>query len=86
MTVKGYIKKNGWIIDCNTKMCRFMNVAVGFVNNSGMEDETEFSIAAYDENELSDLFDEFCKENGFKTNKVIYVAVTEIADSIGELS
>lgn len=38
----------------------------------GMEDETQFE-SVKTLKELSDLFRDFCKENGFKTNTVTYV-------------
>lgn len=40
---------------------------IGFINSDGMEDETQFE-SVKTLKELSDLFRDFCKENGFKTN------------------
>lgn len=45
---------------------------IGFINSDGMEDETQFE-SVKTLKELSDLFRDFCKENGFKTNTVTYV-------------
>lgn len=42
------------------------------VEEYGMEDETQFESVKTLE-ELSDLFRDFCKENGFKKNTVTYV-------------
>lgn len=45
---------------------------IGFINDNGADDETQF------ENvrtllELSDLFRDFCNENGFSTDAVLYI-------------
>lgn len=45
---------------------------IGFINSDGMEDETQFE-SVKTLKELSDLFRDFCKENGFKTNTVTFV-------------
>lgn len=45
---------------------------IGFINSDGMEDETQFE-SVKTLKELSDLFRDFCKENGLKTNTVTYV-------------
>lgn len=45
---------------------------IGFINSDGMEDETQFE-GVKSLNELSDLFRDFCNENGFKRNTVTYV-------------
>lgn len=45
---------------------------IGFTNTDGNLDETQFENVK-SLNELSDLFKEFCKENGFETNTVTYV-------------
>lgn len=45
---------------------------IGFINSDGMKDETQFE-SVKTLKELSDLFRDFCKENGFKTNTVTYV-------------
>lgn len=42
---------------------------IGFINSDGMEDETQFE-SVKTLKELSDLFRDFCKENGLKTNTV----------------
>lgn len=85
MTVKECIAKNGWNVPENIK--KAWNVDIGFINTeTEMEDETEFSISAYDENELSELFSEFCKENKIADNTVIYVSVVEMADDFEDLS
>lgn len=44
---------------------------IGFINTEGAEDETQKE--AQNRSDLKDLWKEFCKENGFKQNSVIYV-------------
>lgn len=85
MTIKEYIKKNGWQVECETKPCRYMNVDVSFLNNEKVEDETQFSIRAYDSDELNQLFANFCKENGFKRNTVTCVTIVQMAETMDEL-
>lgn len=62
-----------------------MCVDVGFIDDEGREDETQMDINAYDEQELSSLFADFCKENKFPTNTVTYVTIVQIADTMEEL-
>ena len=85
MTIRQYIRKYGWEIDCIPKACRAMNVDVGFINDENREDETELDIMAYDEAELSNLFRDFCRENGFPQNTVTHIVVVQMADSMEEL-
>lgn len=85
MTIKEYIKKIGWQFECETKPCRYMNVDVSFLNNEKVEDETQFSIRAYDSDELNQLFANFCKENGFKRNTVTCVTIVQMAETMDEL-
>lgn len=85
ITIKECIKKNGWQYECETKPCRYMNVDVSFVNSDGRDDETQFSIKAYDADELSRLFADFCKENGFKKNSVTCVTIVQMAETMEEL-
>lgn len=52
---------------------------IGFINNEGNEDETQFDIQGTRSmrqtiSELTELFADFCKENGFSTRKVLYVS------------
>lgn len=51
---------------------------IGFTNSDEMEDETQFDIHGTRTiketlNELTDLFKQLCKENGYKTNKVQHI-------------
>ena len=87
MTVKGFVESNGWSLNFNDSVGKFWNIDIGFVNSEdGREDETEFSISAYDLDELDDLFREFCKENSLDDDAVIYVNVVETAEDEDELS
>ena len=52
---------------------------IGFFNSEGNEDETQFDIHGTRSmrqtiSELTELFADFCKENGFSTRKVLYVS------------
>ncbi|MDY2752331.1 MAG: hypothetical protein SOV22_01865 [Blautia obeum] len=85
MTIKQFIKKHGWQIECDSKPGRAMSVDIGFLDHRKMEDETQMDINAYDEQELTELFADFCKENQFPTNTVTYVTIVQIADTMEEL-
>lgn len=82
MTVREYLKKNGWNADCDVTGCRRMSVDIGFINPDGKEDETQFDIAAYDVIELATLFADFCKENKFALNTVTYVVIAAVDDGM----
>lgn len=86
MTVKQFLKSGGnWEIRCDTKKpYRAMTVNVGFIS-SGNEDEVQFDIQAYNKNELSELFNEFCKENGYCPEAVTYIHVVQTAETIEQL-
>lgn len=79
MTVKEYIRRHGWNLECeNIRACRSMEVDIAFENEDTLDDmdETEFIINAYDDDELSELFDEFCKENNLANNTVDNIVVS----------
>ena len=86
MTIRQCLKRNGWQQECKLEKCRVMNVDICFINDEQRFDETQFSINAYDVDELDNLFTDFCKENGFKRNTVYNVVIVEMADSMEELS
>lgn len=85
MTVKEFVEKEGWYVEGNTKPSRVQAVNVSFVNSDGRDDETQFDIRAYDVSELSALFKDFCKENGFKDDTVTRVSIVAMAESEEEL-
>lgn len=86
MTVHECLRKVGWETDCDVLTgARSMVVDINFLNNNKVEDETEFLISAYDANELSELFSNFCKENGFSKNSVLHCVVVAMAATREEL-
>lgn len=87
MTIRQYIKKKGWSIECEKGLlCGAMSVTIGFIDGEGKEDETQMDILAYNEKELSSLFSKFCKENGFPQNTVTYIVIVQMAESMGKLT
>ena len=76
MTVKECIKQKGWQQETSTSGSRFMDVDIAFCNQS-MLDETEFTIHSFDTNELSKLYEEFCKENKIPKNTVTAVIIVK---------
>ena len=88
MTIKECIKKHGLQMEVD-ELKRYQTVDVCFVNSDGQEDETEFNVrymgTKQGEQELTNLFKEFCKENGFKTNTVLSVTVVKNSDVFKEL-
>lgn len=87
MTVKQYIQKHGWqYYGEHIILYGAISVQVGFINDEGNDDETEFSIEVGDcMNELDQLFSDFCKENGFSNDTVTYVTIVRTANSMDEL-
>ena len=62
-----------------------MIVHVTFELPSGEEDETSFDIPAYDTQGLSELFKDFCSENGFPADTVTGVTIVAAAETMEEL-
>lgn len=87
MTVKQFIKKYGWNIECDIPGAfRYQTVDVSFVNSeTNQSDETTFDIQGYDGNELSRLFKDFCKENGISHDTVTNITVVATALTVAEL-
>ncbi len=68
--IKKFLKTNNWELECNpVPNARSMVVDISFCVD-GVDDETEFDIEAYNQDELNILFKEFCKENNFNMNRV----------------
>ena len=44
---------------------------IGFIDDVGRDDETEFDVKDLDE--LVECWEDFCKENGFRYDSVTYV-------------
>lgn len=60
----------------------YVSYNIGFINNEGKEDETQFDILAYKDHneaieELMSLFNDFCKENNIKERRIIYIEIGE---------
>lgn len=85
MTIRQFIKKQGWQMKCDAKAGRFMSVDIGFMHVNGQEDETQMDINAYDEQELSELFADFCRENQLPDDTVTYITIVQIADTMDKL-
>ncbi|OUP01978.1 hypothetical protein B5F37_05635 [Drancourtella sp. An210] len=63
------IREAGKGIVTNRK--RICSYRIGFINSDGREDETELDVCNLAE--LEEVYQDFCKENGFRQNTVIYV-------------
>ena len=86
MTTIQYIKKNGWQVECEPELlCGAMSVTIGFISEKGRDDETQLDILPYDEGNLSSLFSEFCKENGFPEDTVTYIHIVQMAEGMEAL-
>lgn len=85
MTIKQFIRKYGWNMESKSRTGRWMSVDVSFTAPDGRSDETSFDIEAYNEDELSDLFLDFCTENGFAVDTVCGITITAVANSFEKL-
>lgn len=63
----------------------YMIVHINFLNKNKAEIETSLDIKAFDEHDLSSLFNNFCKENSFPRNTVTGVTVVASAVTMEEL-
>lgn len=63
-----------------------MTVQIGFLTPGAESDETEFCITSWNAQELSELFREFCNENGFENAHIQYVSVVRTATTLDELA
>lgn len=60
----------------------YISYNIGFVNDEGKDDETQFDIPAYKNQseaieELMSLFNDFCKENNIKERRITYIEIGE---------
>lgn len=62
-----------------------MSVDIGFVNDEGIHDETQFDISPYDWEELIRLYSAFCEENNYPKNTVTGIVIVRMADAMDEL-
>ena len=85
-TYLSQIKAITWEYECKrTKADKVMTVQIYFSHDECEEDETEFCIEAGNKEELSELFDEFCKENKFIDVQIDEIRVVRTASSFEEL-
>lgn len=90
-TVRNFIKRSGcillepWIEEVKKWSC----VEINFVNTNDQNDATQFDIenvtSKQGQKDLTNLFEEFCKENDFKLNSVTCITIVATADTHGEL-
>lgn len=81
------IKNMKWDADFDIpKSCGAMTVQVGFSHKENSMDETEFCVNAWDAEELTKLFGDFCKENRFEDVSINSLEVVRVAASIDELT
>lgn len=89
MTIYGCIEKYGWQSEVSGHLKKYQLVDIDFVNSNGKDDETQFLIMGAGEKrgagELTELFAQFCKENGFKDNTVTSITIVAAADTCKEL-
>ena len=80
------IKKMPWQTECELKTSyRAMTVQVNFSHNECEDDETEFCIKAWSNEELANLFETFCEENHFKNVTINSLTVVRVASTMEDL-
>ena len=80
------IKSALWYTECDMSTpYRAMTVQIGFSHKETKFDETEFSIEAWNVQELAKLFDVFCNENKFKDVHVFGLYIVRVAETMDEL-
>lgn len=83
----GQIEKMDWQMECDASVpYRAMTVQVGFSHAENEMDETEFCINAHDAKELTELFEGFCKENGFQDVSIESISIARVAATLDELT
>lgn len=85
MVLSEFIKTHGWQQISGLRSGRVMSVEVDFINDKHQEDQTELDVGIYNEEELEELFEYFCRENRFPSNTVTDVRIVKIADSFEKL-
>lgn len=88
MTLNECIKKRGLQIEVGSLKV-WQSVDVCFINSNGQEDETQFDVKHIGtkpgNDELEELFNTFCNENGFSNSTVQSITVVKSANSYEEL-
>ena len=85
---KKQFQKKQWQTECDMSVpYRFMTVQIGFSTPENEDDETEFSIKAWDAEELAGLFVDFCEENGYALRNTIIdsLSVVRVAPTMEKL-
>lgn len=76
-----------WKIACDMSIpYRAMTIRIGFSHAEKEYDEVEFCIVSWDERELSDLFEQFCKENYFADVSICNISIVRVAESLDILT
>lgn len=76
-----------WLTACNLLLpYSAMTVDVMFTHKQSDCDETEFCISAWDAKELSELFEEFCRENGYEEVCIESITIVRVAESVDALA
>ncbi len=91
MTIYETLKKNGMVLDCEVTLHRCGDVIVCFYNTADKRDDsTSFDIVdpltKRGEQELSNLYKDFCKENKIPANTVNEIRLAHVAESMEELA
>lgn len=88
MGINEWIKKHGLQMEVDS-LKNWQSVDVDFINSDGKEDETQFDVSFIGTKtgieELTELFNGFCKEHGYPNDMVRNVAVVKSADTHEEL-
>lgn len=80
-------QKMNWNAECDMSVpYRAMTVQIGFSHNENDCDEVEFCINAWDAEDLTELFEVFCKENKFSSVSVYSISIVRVASSLDELT
>ena len=85
MILSEFIKTHGWQQTAGLKNGRVMSVQITFLNDKHQEDQTELDVGIYNDDELEELFDSFCRENNLPSDTVTGVRIVKIAYSFEEL-
>ena len=90
MTIKDTLK-NGIIIDCEVTPHHCGDVVVYFYNTiDNRDDSTSFDVVAplskHGEDELSIIYEDFCKENNIPYDTVYEIHLNHVAKSMDDLA
>lgn len=89
MTIRDYIKKNGWRVEVTGPLDRYQIVHILFLNENKCEDEVSFDVkgaaTVSGMEELEGLWKDFCKENLYKENSILEISIVAAAPTKKEL-